>query len=553
MSNILKNIIQPYIVKRKILIIFILLIVIICFSISNILIPKYIIESQNDIFKNIKFLKTNFLNFKIFKNIYFLFILLLIFPIVYLIKQRLLQNFIVNINSKIGIGYIKKLLEHKIKNFSEIDETKFIQLYGDSFYQYMGLIKIFVEYIFPITIVFILITLYFFISFPEVGILLIIHTIILFFVMYNSLKKNNKLALIHYEAQQKNLSIFNDKLKNLLNIIFDDCLDKEMEDVKKENDQTMLAVDNHFKSCDYSTTKLHIINYLLLLLVFLIIIFKLKNNIKIDSKKILITIFIIVIYITQISNCFLDLPQFSRVLSYHQRVENEIKYLIKNNFNSKFKNKMKFNEIKLRNVNFKYKNSSHYLFKDLSIDFFPNKINVIFGTSGSGKTTLMKLIVKLYPIPKGNIFYNNISINDIANSVILDNIYYINQRTILFNKTVLENIQYGNKRSLIFIKNLIKKYQLEEVFKNIPNYLNFNCGVNGYNLSGGMQKVIMNLRGVLKENKNIIIFDEPLSSLDKTTKSKILKMIYTECFGKTIIIISHDDEVLSIADKVIKF
>ena len=56
---------------------------------------------------------------------------------------------------------------------------------------------------------------------------------------------------------------------------------------------------------------------------------------------------------------------------------------------------MKFNEIKLRNVNFKYNNSSHYLFKNLSIDFLPNKINVIFGTSGSGKTTLMKLIVKL--------------------------------------------------------------------------------------------------------------------------------------------------------------
>ena len=105
----------------------------------------------------------------------------------------------------------------------------------------MGLIKIFVEYIFPIVIVFILIALYLFISFPEVGVLLIIHTIILFFVMYNSLKKNNKLALIHYEAEQKNLSIFNDKLKNLLNIIFDDCLDKEMEDHRKENDQTMLS------------------------------------------------------------------------------------------------------------------------------------------------------------------------------------------------------------------------------------------------------------------------------------------------------------------------
>ena len=62
----------------------------------------------------------------------------------------------------------------------------------------------------------------------------------------------------------------------------------------------------------------------------------------------------------------------------------------------------------------------------------------------------------------------------------------------------------------------------------------------------------MVLRGVLKPNKNIIIFDEPLTSLDKKTRIKIVKLIVNETKGKTVIIISHDEEILPYADKTIK-
>ena len=56
---------------------------------------------------------------------------------------------------------------------------------------------------------------------------------------------------------------------------------------------------------------------------------------------------------------------------------------------------------------------------------------------------------------------------------------------------------------------------------------------------------------VLVISKSVIIFDEPLTSLDKATRKKIIKMILTETKGKTIIIISHDDEILPFADNII--
>ena len=113
-------------------------------------------------------------------------------------------------------------------------------------------------------------------------------------------------------------------------------------------------------------------------------------------------------------------------------------------------------------------------------------------------------------------------------------------------------MKYGNNRSDSYIINLMKKYDLLDYFNTLGNGINTDCGVNGSNLSLGMQKIIMVLRGVLKPNKNIIIFDEPLTSLDKKSRIKIVKLIVNETKGKTVIIISHDEEILPYADKVIK-
>jgi len=78
-----------------------------------------------------------------------------------------------------------------------------------------------------------------------------------------------------------------------------------------------------------------------------------------------------------------------------------------------------------------------------------------------------------------------------------------------------------------------------------------NSGVNGSHLSLGMQKIIMVVRGILKPNKGVLILDEPLSSLDKETRQKIVKMIVHETKNKTVIAISHDPEILPYADNVI--
>ena len=67
-----------------------------------------------------------------------------------------------------------------------------------------------------------------------------------------------------------------------------------------------------------------------------------------------------------------------------------------------------------------------------------------------------------------------------------------------------------------------------------------------------MQKIVILLRGMLKNNYKIIIYDEPLSGLDKNSRKKVIQMINDLSVDKTVLIITHDNEILDIADNVIE-
>ena len=177
------------------------------------------------------------------------------------------------------------------------------------------------------------------------------------------------------------------------------------------------------------------------------------------------------------------------------------------------------------------------------------KIGII-GRSGSGKSTLMKILLGLHKTTSGTIQIGKCNINNIPHEILREEIIYINQKTNLFNETVLNNIQYGNKGlTESEVKNYLKKYNLDIIYSGLSNGIQTNVGVNGSNLSLGMQKITMLLRGIFKKG-NIMIFDEPLTGLDAKTKEKAIRMIDNIEKNKTVIVITHDDEILSHLNKV---
>ena len=77
------------------------------------------------------------------------------------------------------------------------------------------------------------------------------------------------------------------------------------------------------------------------------------------------------------------------------------------------------------------------------------------------------------------------------------------------------------------------------------------CLIDGKNLSMGMQKIIILVRGIINSKNSLInIFDEPLASLDQKTRKKVIKMILKECSQRTVIVITHDQEIIPYMDRI---
>lgn len=208
-------------------------------------------------------------------------------------------------------------------------------------------------------------------------------------------------------------------------------------------------------------------------------------------------------------------------------------------------------EIKLKNIFFKHdKESSDYLFENLNMNIKGGDKVAIVGQSGSGKSTLLKLMLNLNTIESGDILIDGVPITEARNEYLRTQVNYINQNTNLFNETVLYNMNYGNNVDEQIIIDKLKKYKLDDVFSELSDGIQSSCGVHGTNLSGGMQKVTMLIRGILKPSK-IVLIDEPLSALDPETRVKVIKMIIEECKNKTLVIVTHDEEILPYMNEVI--
>ncbi len=184
-------------------------------------------------------------------------------------------------------------------------------------------------------------------------------------------------------------------------------------------------------------------------------------------------------------------------------------------------------EIKLTNINYKYKNASFNSLSSINMIITKPSIIGITGSSGSGKTTLLGIISKVIKPINGNI------------SIQPDKIKMVPQNPLntFTNKTVIEEItKLTNNKTKVHAIDSLKMVHLKE------NYLYKNL----FDLSTSEQKLIT-IATVLAANPKIIAFDEPLKGLDTETKKyliKLMKMMKYR-YNKIVIIASNDIEVLN--------
>jgi len=174
----------------------------------------------------------------------------------------------------------------------------------------------------------------------------------------------------------------------------------------------------------------------------------------------------------------------------------------------------------------------------------------IIGETGSGKSTLAQILIGLYPISSGEIFYNGVEIKDIGYKKVRESVGFVIQSPMMFNNTLRFNLTLGKDYSDKKIYEALKVAQLYDFIKELKLGLDTVVGKNGTKLSGG-QKQRLSIARVLLDNPKIIIFDESTSSLDNKTEDRLLKALDNYIKDKTIITIAHRKNSIEKADRVI--
>jgi len=219
--------------------------------------------------------------------------------------------------------------------------------------------------------------------------------------------------------------------------------------------------------------------------------------------------------------------------------DNEACYIPTSSFNP---------NIEIKNLTFSYDN------KKIVIDNLRlierNKITGLSGHSGKGKSTLLKLMLGFYlkQIKSGQILFDNINLKYIDKLYFYEKLVsYVGQEPVLYQGSIKKNI-IGDLQD--YDKNLYKSllYLIDDFYKDDDNDDNNND--KNVKLSGGQKQRICICRAILRKPK-ILLLDEPTSALDMVNEIKILELIEILSHKMTIVLISHNQAVLSKCNNVI--
>ena len=208
-----------------------------------------------------------------------------------------------------------------------------------------------------------------------------------------------------------------------------------------------------------------------------------------------------------------------------------------------------FLEIKNIKKHFGEGESRVEVLKGIDIEIEKGEFCVLLGPSGSGKSTLLNIIGGIDAADEGYISINGEKTADMNEKALTlyrrKHLGYIFQMyNLIPNLNIKENIEVGAYLSdnLLDVDNLLKTLGLYEHRHKLPNQL-----------SGGQQQRTAIGRAIVK-NPDILLCDEPTGALDYNTSKEILQLIedVNKKYGNTIIMVTHNDAIKQMADRVVK-
>jgi len=206
-------------------------------------------------------------------------------------------------------------------------------------------------------------------------------------------------------------------------------------------------------------------------------------------------------------------------------------------------------EIDFENVSFAY--GDRGVLRNFTLHVKPGEKIGLIGLSGAGKSTLCSLVLRMYDVNDGAVLVDGTDIRDVKQDSLRQNISYVPQESVLFNRTILENIRYARPNaSRADVITAAKCAHIHEFVKSLPSGYDTLVGNRGIKLSGGQRQRIAIARALLK-NAPILILDEATSALDSQNELFIQKSLKMVMHKKTTIAIAHRLSTLRNMDRIV--
>ena len=188
----------------------------------------------------------------------------------------------------------------------------------------------------------------------------------------------------------------------------------------------------------------------------------------------------------------------------------------------------KIEEIYFNDIDFAY--GEIEVIKDKSVRFVAPNRYLICGDNGTGKSMLLKLIMRKLKSSKGTNLINGVDAERYDDRSIKEHIAYVTHMSHVFNMTVRDNLRLGEKIDDERSRNVLDALGLDDID------LDMVIADDGGNLSGGQRQKIVLARAILRD-RDIVISDESLSNIDRSSKKKIYDLIAQD--KKLVLVVDH--------------
>jgi ATP-binding cassette subfamily C protein CydD len=189
---------------------------------------------------------------------------------------------------------------------------------------------------------------------------------------------------------------------------------------------------------------------------------------------------------------------------------------------------------------------------DVDLDLPPRSRTALVGPSGAGKTTAARLLLGFGAPDSGAVLVDGVPLTELDPDSWRERVSYVPERPWLLPGSVAENVRLGRAgASDSDVEDALRRAQLLDVVRRLPQGLDTPLGEDGARLSGG-ERLRLALARALVADAALVVLDEPTSQLDPGSEAAVLSALAELAQGRTLLTISHRDAPLALHDRIVR-